>query len=169
MLSVGIAHATRAAHGTAAHPLDLHPLDLLQYSLALAAMSATVGSIVVVFIFFGIQELADKRRERHQEPTQFYRVHRELGRVELLVRTAAIAMGALLATSVFLLLGITARPIHLKLVSVIATGTFTFSVAAILLALLTYFVFERAAERVDQFGPQHLAGGGHEAAQTETA
>ena len=150
-----VRHAVEVSELTE-HALSSSGLDLLQYSLALAAMSATVGSIVVVFIFFGIQELAAKRAQKHDTPTLQYRFMRELGRTELLMRTAAIAMAVLLATALFVLLGITARPIRLRDVAVIATGTFTFSVAAILLALLAYFVVERATERAEQYGPAHL-------------
>jgi hypothetical protein len=153
--SDGVRHAMLTGQVTE-HVVFRSGLDLLQYSLALAAMSATVGSIVVVFIFFGIQELAAKRAQRHDTPTLQYRYMRELGRTELLMRTAAIAMAVLLATALFVLLGITARPTKLEHVAVIATGTFTFSVGAILLALLAYFVVERATERAEQFGPSHL-------------
>ena len=120
-------------------------LDLPALTLDLAVMSATVGTIVVVVIVFAAQEQAAKRAQRRENPPFAYRWHRELGRIELLLSTATVAMAGLLLTSVFLLLGLLARPLRIGWVLAAGSGMFAFSVCCLLFGFVAYLAVDRSA------------------------
>lgn len=109
-------------------------------ALAVAAMSAEVGGIVVVFIAFAVQELRRESRVVTDEPD--YRGLRDRSRLGMLIRSSAFSMLSLAASS---LLGIFAAVTHLHADALVpwTVAFFTYGISCLLFAVAAYLVLEK--------------------------
>jgi hypothetical protein len=121
--------------------MQVDNLDLL--IAALAAMSAQVGSIVVVFSLFAFEKVVTLR-EVPVNAEDYFLVLRERSRLALLLRVTGVAIVFLLITPVALILGIILSDNGALSVLVPAgLGAFTYSIASLLIALTAYLYLER--------------------------
>jgi hypothetical protein len=148
-LAQAASHANQAATGGAVqrqtdqkHPPEvLSSIDHAGIALAVAAMSAQIGSIVVVFIAFAIQEV---RRYSTQQasPADRFKHERDISRLVMLRRVSAIAMGTLLFCPILVAFGLTTRLVDIKIVNQASIFVFTFSILVLLLSLVAYLALE---------------------------
>jgi hypothetical protein len=114
--------------------------------LTLAAISGTVGAVVVVFILFGLQAF---ERENVEEPRTADRLPmiRETAAIRLLLGTSSVAMVVLLLTPVFLLYNLATQALRPKDAVAIGLGSFSFSVTTLLVGLFSYFIVSTIRSR----------------------
>lgn len=117
-------------------------LDLSAVCIAIAAMSAQVGSIIVVFIAFAFQEL---RRIHAQAavPPASYRSARDVTRFSMLLSTASVSMACLMFTSVLVVFDLLTSLFSERTLALVGLCLFDYSIWCLLFALAGYLILER--------------------------
>ncbi len=140
ILPVGVLPAPPPPPGTPVPPLG--GLDLSAVCIAIAAMSAQVGSIIVVFIAFAFQEL---RRLNAQPavPPASYRSARDYTRFSMLLSTASVSMACLMFTSVLVVFDLLTSLFSQHILALIGLGLFDYSIWCLLFALAGYLILEK--------------------------
>lgn len=128
-------------------PVERLHLDLLTICVGIAAMSAQVGSIVVVFIAFAVQELR-RIRQGSGDLAVAYTNLRDKARLDMLLAIAIISMSLLMLVAVFIVFGLTTPHIPLTWVATIGISIFFYCTACILSGLVAYVILERPFLRI---------------------
>ena len=123
-------------------PLLLSPDTIRQIVLGIAGASAQVGGIVVVFIAFTFDRVLRLRGPLDQPSTE-YRTLREKTRLQMLMVVAGISMAMLLLAPIYLVFALLADQANLKVIGIIGLAAFSYSVTAILVALVSYTYLEK--------------------------
>jgi hypothetical protein len=116
-------------------------VDHAGIALAVAAMSAQIGSIVVVFIAFAIQEVR-RYTTQPRSPADRYKHERDISRLVMLRRVSTIAMASLMACPIVVVFGLTTRLVDIQVVNAASLFVFTFSILVLLLSIVAYLALE---------------------------
>lgn len=108
--------------------------------LAVAAASAQVGGMVVVFVLFALQARGQENIDEITAPFDPHPVIRRRAAHQLLLRTSSVTMTTLLLTPLFLLYNLAARVVSPSTAVVIGLGSFAFSITTLIVGLSAFFV-----------------------------
>jgi hypothetical protein len=135
---------TTQPHSTTANPPQppnwLGSGDHEKVAFLVAGMSAQIGSIVVVFIAFAIQEA--RKLTSHVTPLESYRDEREKSRLHMLRVNGAMSMIALIVCPIFVAFGMATKALPGEWIDGIAIAMFTFGIFVLLLTLVAYLALE---------------------------
>jgi hypothetical protein len=116
-------------------------IDHINVALVVAAMSAQIGSIVVVFIAFAIQEMR-RIPMNVVAVAESYKLERDKSRLIMLRFNSGIAMAALMLCPVFVAFGAATKVLPVEWIDGLAIALFTFSILNLLLTLIAYLALE---------------------------
>lgn len=123
--------------------------DHEKVAFLVAAMSAQIGSIVVVFIAFAIQE--SRKLTVHMTASESYRDEREKSRLHMLRVNGALSMVALILCPIFVAFGMATKVLPGEWIDGIAIAMFTFGIFVLLLTLVAYLALESPFHYVPPF------------------
>jgi hypothetical protein len=123
-------------------------VDLRGICIGLAAMNATVGAIVVVFVVLAVQELRTLRSQAALKADLPRSSLRDESRLDMLLGVTIWAFLILMADAILMVFGMLANLLPLETIAAIGLGGFTYGVSTVMVSLFSYRILESPFRRL---------------------